>query len=61
VAIKPGHRGERVISPLKPLRRECRIASADLYARVRVFVHCLHTRPRVQRAPGVPCALCLEG
>jgi hypothetical protein len=25
------------------------------------FVHLLHTRPRVQRAPGVPCALCLEG
>ena len=21
----------------------------------------LHTRPRVQRAPGIPCALCLEG
>src|SRR6478736_9109882 len=21
----------------------------------------LHTRPRVQRAPGLPCALCLEG
>jgi hypothetical protein len=20
-----------------------------------------HTRPRVQRAPGIPCALCFEG
>ena len=33
----------------------------NLYARVRVFVHVLHTRPRVQRAPGIPRALCLEG
>jgi len=29
----------------------------NLYARVRFFVHPLHTRPRVQRAPGIPCAL----
>ena len=29
-----------------------------LYARVR-FLRTLHTRPRVQRAPGIPCALCL--
>src|SRR5258708_26564480 len=28
-----------------------------LYARVRVLVHILHARPRVQQAPGVPCAL----
>ena len=28
----------------------------DLYARVRTF-YPLHTRPRVQRAPGLPCAL----
>jgi len=28
-----------------------------LYARVRFFAHSLHTRPRVQQAPGVPCAL----
>jgi hypothetical protein len=28
---------------------------------VRFFVHLLHTRPRVQRAPGIPCALRLEG
>jgi hypothetical protein len=31
----------------------------NLYARVRVLVHTLHARPRVQRAPGFPCALCL--
>jgi hypothetical protein len=28
-----------------------------LYARVRVPCAQLHTRPRVQRAPGLPCAL----
>ena len=28
-----------------------------LYARVRIFCAQLHTRPRVQRAPGLPCAL----
>jgi hypothetical protein len=25
------------------------------------IIYLLHTRPRVQRAPGIPCALCLEG
>jgi hypothetical protein len=39
-----------------PLRRECRMLSAALYARVRLHT-LLHTRPRVQRAPGIPCAL----
>jgi len=29
----------------------------DLYARVRFYSCNLHTRPRVQRAPGFPCAL----
>ena len=28
-----------------------------LYARVRISMHTLHTRPRVQRAPGIPCTL----
>jgi hypothetical protein len=48
--------------PLKPLRREGRIASAEpVCSCVFCFVH-LHTRPRVQRAPGFPCALCfVEG
>jgi hypothetical protein len=32
-----------------------------LYARVRFPLCTLHTRPRVQRAPGVPCALFLMG
>ena len=29
----------------------------NLYARVRVFCAQMHTRPRVQRAPGLPCSL----
>jgi len=29
----------------------------NLYARVRLCLRTLHTRPRVQRAPGLPCAL----
>jgi hypothetical protein len=28
-----------------------------LYARVRLYHHLLHTGPRVQQAPGIPCAL----
>jgi hypothetical protein len=30
-----------------------------LYARVRLYHHLLHTGPRVQQAPGIPCALLL--
>jgi hypothetical protein len=29
----------------------------NLYARVRFSLCTLHTRPRVQRAPGIPCSL----
>ena len=33
----------------------------NLYARVRISLCILHTRPRVQRAPGFPCAaVCTE-
>ena len=32
----------------------------NLYARVRISLCNLHTRPRVQRAPGFPCALFSE-
>jgi hypothetical protein len=56
VARKPGHRGERGVSR-KPLRREGRIASAEPVCSCAFFCACLHTRPRVQRAPGFPCAL----
>src|SRR5260370_26582405 len=31
--------------------------SAALYARVQLCLHYSHTRPRVQRASGIPCAL----
>ena len=33
----------------------------NLYARVRVLCAQLHARPRVQRAPGLPCTLCERG
>src|SRR5882757_3166631 len=33
----------------------------NLYTRVRVFLCTLHTRPRVQRAPGIPCSLVSRG
>jgi len=56
VARKPGHRGERVIS-CKPLRREGRIASAEPVCSCAFSCCLLHARPRVQRAPGLPCAL----
>ncbi len=58
VARKPGHRGERGVSR-KPLRREGRDASAEPVCSCAFFCACLHTRPRVQRAPGFPCALLL--
>ena len=32
-----------------------------LYARVRISFRKLHTRPRVQRGPGIPCTLLFEG
>ena len=41
----------------KPLRRESRMPPLDLYARVPPTSTLSHTRPRVQRAPGFPCAL----
>jgi hypothetical protein len=45
--------------PLKPLRRESRIASAGPVCSCACFCTILHTRPRVQRASGFPCALFL--
>ena len=53
-------RGEHEVSR-NSSRRESRDASAALYARVRVPMRKLHTRPRVQRAPGFPCALAFRG
>jgi hypothetical protein len=43
--------------PLKPLRRECRVISAEPVVSTLVCFLPLHTRPRVRPAPGIPCAL----
>jgi hypothetical protein len=43
--------------PLKPLRREGRTASAEPVCSCAFPCFHLHARPRVQRAPGFPCAL----
>ena len=43
-----------------PLRREGRDAPAALYARVPFCLRKSHARPRVQQAPGLPCALDFE-
>jgi hypothetical protein len=40
-----------------PSRREGRAASAEPVCSCAFFSVLLHTRPRVQRAPGLPCAL----
>jgi hypothetical protein len=37
------------------------VFTAHLYARVQFSCASKHTRPRVQRAPGIPCALSSEG
>src|SRR3954464_10238318 len=42
------------------LRREGRNAPAALYARVQFCLRKSHARPRVQQAPGLPCALYFE-
>src|SRR3954452_1395498 len=42
------------------LRREGRNAPAALYARVPFCLRKSHARPRVQQAPGLPCALYFE-
>ena len=55
---KAVHRGDHEVSR-KPLRREGRDASAEPVCSCAFFCACLHTRPRVQRAPGFPCALLL--
>ena len=61
VSNKPGHRGDREVSR-KTIARGMpgwiRCDRGD-YARVLCFIS--HARLRVQRAPGIPCALCLLG
>ncbi len=51
----PVLRREREVSR-KPLRRECRIVSADLTI-LCAFLSFQHTSLRVRPAPGIPCAL----
>jgi hypothetical protein len=60
VANKPGSPERARSKPLKPSRRECRTVSVDLWLLTRVFF-ILHTRLRVHRTPGIPCALCFRG
>ena len=43
--------------PLNHCAGKAGCSPLDLYARVRTSLCILHTRPRVQRAPGLPCAL----
>ena len=59
VAKKPGHRGELEVSR-NPSRREGRSVSAEPVCSCAFLCTILHTRPRVQRAPGFPCALCSQ-
>jgi hypothetical protein len=54
-----GRRGERAISR-KTIAQGRPDASAEPVCSCACFCACLHTRPRVQRAPGLPCALCVS-
>src|SRR6266850_7073258 len=56
VANKPGHRGARR-KPLKPLRAGTSGDSGVLVYSCAFYQYQVHTRPRVQRASGVPHAL----
>jgi hypothetical protein len=60
VARKPVHRGERAISR-KTIAQGRPDASAEPVCSCARFCAVLHTRPRVQRAPGFPCALFFWG
>src|ERR1700744_3061821 len=59
VATKP-ITGESTKQAVTPSRRECRMMRRTCgdYACVLFY---LHTRLRVQRAPGIPCALLIRG
>ncbi len=47
--------------PLKPLRGECRLNPSGPVVTTLVCFLNSHARLRVQRAPGIPCALCYRG
>src|ERR1700681_4206920 len=53
--------GESAKQAVKPLRRECRSASAEPVCSCALSLPVLHARPRVQRASGIPCSLVFEG
>jgi hypothetical protein len=58
VAKEPGSPGGARRKPLKPLRREGRVAGLDLwFCRVRFLLHADHG---CQPTPGLPCALFFE-
>ncbi len=53
-------RGERDINRKAIRAGDAGLPPLHLYARVRVPLAQMHARPRVQRAPGIPCALFIE-
>jgi hypothetical protein len=61
VAKEPGHRGERDISRKTTRVRECRAFRCTRCYSCAFYQYKVHTRPRVQRAPGIPHALCFLG
>src|SRR5689334_7046885 len=61
VTTKRSHRGDHVISRKAIAQGMSACSPLHLYARVHLFVaQARHTRPRVQRAPGIPCSLRFE-
>jgi hypothetical protein len=56
-AFDSGSPGRARRKPLKPLRGEGRSVSAEPVCSCAFALCILHMRPRVQRAPGLPCAL----
>jgi hypothetical protein len=58
VLVSSSQREEILARAVKPLRREGRSVSAEPVCSCALsFYVDLHARPRVQRAPGLPCAL----
>ena len=60
VTTKPGRRGEHDISR-KTTAQGRPDAPAEPVCSCALFCTVLHTRPRVQRAPGLPCSLLFGG
>src|SRR5215207_11258995 len=60
VAKKPAHRGEHEVSR-KAIAQGMSECFRSPVCSCAPNAHFWHTRPRVQRAPGIPCALCSLG